>query len=735
MKCTLCQTNCGTINGPLGPEGDDNAEFLLVLDELPSSSDFEGTYLCRKRGRLIRECLESAGLQRKSVIITSASGCRAGGENPLLASLLASRSFKSVIALGDNALRYLCRKTGVREKRGRAFPFHKSFGLKGDVWSTWGMGDALANPNYKKVIIQDIRKALSQNEKQQEEEIEWERWEGQHLSGDTIAWDIEALDDKGGYTDYPTLVSCAGDGFCYVSYNTEYSVRGLLQQLVQASNKGSTLTGHNIYGYDIPTVAKFGIQMPTGMDTMVLAYLEDETQSKGLESLCVKHFQTTGWKEEIKNHVASDELARYAAKDARYTLRLYRRLRKILGERYRIATNILAPAYEAFSKMSERGIFLSASKIAEIRAEEEQKLKNATQKLQALVGPNFRPSSSAEVAAFLKAEGHILPVTESGNDQTSVGVLKDIGGDFCDAVLGYRRASKTLSTYIVNYEKRLMEDSRVHSTFKIWSARTGRSTSSKLNVQNNMREHKDIFAAPPGKVLAQYDYKAVEFRVAAWCAQEPTILENFKKDADWDPHKYFASVLYKKPQSEVTKQERQIAKSGNFGLCFLGNAHTLVDYMGKMGIKLTLEECQEIYTTWHKAFPGFAKWYKEVHEELMKTDCSTTATGHVRHYGDFKVLNHYKKVEALREAVNVKAQGLAAHIAFIALAELHKHDLQIVNFVHDSVVIEWDSVEEMNAKQKLIQRSMCSVPVQRMQEWFNVNFDVPLLIDREYKEY
>jgi DNA polymerase I-like protein with 3'-5' exonuclease and polymerase domains/uracil-DNA glycosylase len=728
MTCNLCHTVCGTVNPPIPPQGE--GHVLIILSELFSKQDFASRYHTSEYRRALDILYAGAGLSAEDCTIISVAGCRGGGTSPYLTSALANRRHRTIIAFGDEALRYLCKKSGVRDKRGQAYPLHKSFGIEASIWSTYGLGDVLNNPNYYKVVIQDIRKALGNNS--EETKTEWKRWEGEPLSGDTIAWDIETLDDKGGYTDYPTLVSCAGDGFCYVSYNTEESVRGLL---VALRNYEGTHVTHNGYVFDVPMTRKFGIDMPWGEDTMALAFLEDETQSKGLESLCVKHLKVPGWKEGgLQNAINSDEIALYAARDAGYTLRLYRKLRDILGKRHKIATHVLYPAYQAFSATSERGLLLSPTTIARIRAEEEEKLKNATETLKTLAGPDFNPGSSKEVAQFLQGSGVTLPVTEAGNAQTSVGVLQDIGGDFCLAVLAYRRASKVLATYCKNYEDRLKEDGRVHSVYKLWSARTGRSTSSKMNVQNNMREHEDVFCAPPGGVFASIDYSAEEFRIAAWYAQEPTILANFQKDPAWDPHRYFASILYSKPEKDITKSERQIAKSGNFGLLFLGNAHTLVEYMGKMGIKVELQECQRIYKAWHTAFPGFAQWYKSVREELERTSEVATATGHVRHYGDFRALSYYKKVDALREAVNVKAQGLAAHIGFIAMARLHDLNIPVVNFVHDSISVEYNSKKEYERDLPKIIHALTVYPIEYMKEHFNVDFNIPLLCEAKVKQ-
>ena len=64
-----------------------------------------------------------------------------------------------------------------------------------------------------------------------------------------ISFDIECVDYTGKYTEYPTQIACAGDGFCYVSRDNEKSVRSMIEALIDASRKGAELVGHNSWSF------------------------------------------------------------------------------------------------------------------------------------------------------------------------------------------------------------------------------------------------------------------------------------------------------------------------------------------------------------------------------------------------------------------------------------------------------------------------------------------------------
>lgn len=542
------------------------------------------------------------------------------------------------------------------------------------------------------------------------------------------AWDIETA-ENGAIVDYPTMISCSSGDHTFVAVGAE-NIRDLAMQL---ANSGAELITHNGYRFDIPVMRKWGIEMPMGQDTMYLGYLEDETQSLGLESLAVKYLGIKGWKTDgdwTKFDPNSAEAARYAARDALSTLQLYTTLQSILGERFQTITKILVPARIALDQQTERGIWIN---VAAVNREQESAIsirEHSLTRLKSVAGLSFNPNSTAQVGAYLQRLGMHLPLTATGKPAVGIEVLKDIHNDFVKTLLEYRKATKTLGTYCRPYKK-ISEtgDGRVHPEYPLTRTLTGRSSARNQNVQNLPRQYKDFFGAPPGKVFVECDFSAIEFRVAAWIAQESVIISSYNEDPEWDPHRFVASLFYSKSSDSISKFERQVAKSANFGLLFLGNGFTLFEYAAKMGVPISLSEAEDLYRFFHETFPGFKRFYAECKEELRTTGQAKCPTGHIRHFGDYDLLLPNMRLEALRQAVNCKVQNTAAHIAYIALAELNRRNMPHIGFIHDSFFFEFDSEDSAMRGLKEIEYCMTQWPQEFLVREFNIDFNIPLRIE------
>lgn len=759
--CKFCGTNCGSLTPGMPPEGD--GSILIVLDEVTSEQDFGGTFYAGSNGRLLTDILKRAGLRREDCTVTSAYACLNASDQSSNKIAIPGH-VSSIIALGDGAFKRMCRKSGIKDKRGQSFKLHKDFGIDADVWPTYGLGLVRRVPNYRNIVVADLQRVISQG--RESEHIEWSWWDGQELpDSDVYSYDIETIPenfDGSNYTETATQCAVAGNGFCYVSRPNAASANGLALCLAELLRKDPSraVVGHNSWNFDVPRTRKAGIEFPLGEDTMVLAYLEDETQPKGLESLCVKHLGIKGWKDEFEHPLGSDEFALYNARDVVYTLRLYNKYGPILGDRIKLVVLILKPAFIALSGMSERGIYIDPAAVARERAKAEIALAGALIRIREIVGAtefiptfigadgkyfgeeqlakwkkSFNPGSTKQVGEFLELLGVDLPSTATGKPDTSVKVLQELQLPITKAILDYRGAKKTLGTYCSNYEKIIQADGRVHNEYKITRTLTGRSSAVNQNVQNLPREYKDFFGAPPGHVFCEVDWSAIEFRVAAWVAQEPTILGSFERNANWDPHRFFAARFYGITEDQVTKDQRQIAKSANFGLLYLGTGFTLVEYAKGLGITLSLPTADALYRQWHDTFPGMRKLYKETKDEIIRTSEARTATGFIRHFGDISIMPPHLRSEALRQGVNVKVQGFAAHIAYVAMARLHELEMPLTGFIHDSFLFEFTSEEECKVKLPIIEDVMCNYPRAFFLEHFGFDLNVPLTVEAKSRKY
>ncbi len=545
-------------------------------------------------------------------------------------------------------------------------------------------------------------------------------------NADLWAWDLETA-IGGEIVSYPTMLSASSSSHNLVAVGAD-NIRSLG---IALGDSGSALVTWNGWAFDEPVMKNWGLEMPMSHDGMVMAYFDDETQALGLESCAVKYLGVKGWKHgDWKTFdPTSEEAAKYAARDSRYTLMLFEELRSRLGRRMATIDGIISPARRALDKQTERGIYINPVAVERERINADSNRDKTLRELLAATGPTFNPNSTKQVGEFLIGRGIRLPLTETGKPKSSVEVLQSIDDDFCKSLLEYRGAVKTLSTYVEPYERIISGGERVHPEYTLIRTLTGRSSAKNLNVQNLPRAYKDFFGAPPGRLFVECDYSAIEFRIAAWFAQERVICESYLDDMSWDAHKFVAALFYGKKAEDVTKNERQIAKSANFGLLYLGNDFTLYEYANKQGVKMDMETAREIYHFWHDTFPGFKKFYHETKEELKSTGQVEGPTGQIRHFGDFSLVPRHKRLECLRQAVNFKVQNLSAHISFIAMAELERLAMPCIGFVHDAVLFEFGNEKELEEAMPKITTAMVDHPKEFLREHFNLDLNIPLAIE------
>ena len=114
-----------------------------------------------------------------------------------------------------------------------------------------------------------------------------------------------------------------------------------------------------------------------------------------------------------------------------------------------------------------------------------------------------------------------------------------------------------------------------------------------MNLQNIGRgEMREAFTAPEGRRLIVADYSQIELRAAAAIAGETRMIEAYQAGADL--HKLTASVVLGKPETEVTKGDRQLSKAVNFGLLYGQSAPGLVRYAAtSYGVTMTGDQATD----------------------------------------------------------------------------------------------------------------------------------------------
>lgn len=107
--------------------------------------------------------------------------------------------------------------------------------------------------------------------------------------------------------------------------------------------------------------------------------------------------------------------------------------------------------------------------------------------------------------------------------------------------------------------------------------------------------------APDGKTFVDVDFSSIENRVGVWLAGQKDKVEMFRKGLD--EYKMFASQsLYRVPYEEVTKDQRQVAKSAVLGAMFGQGAKGLVKYAEGMGVKLSEPQAKNAVDNYRSAY-------------------------------------------------------------------------------------------------------------------------------------
>jgi uracil-DNA glycosylase family 4 len=723
--------------------GRGNGRVLIVGQNPDGREDASNTVFVGRVGSLLTEMLADAGFSSNDYTLTNAVKCKSPeNRKPELDEIKACQGYlkdeiqrlrpTKIIALGEIALRSLVGPVAIARARGKGLPLNKEFEYECEVWTTYHPRFVLKVPKHRNTVVVDLRRARDSDKPR--EVVDWS-WATPGLytpnaADGPIALDIETNYDyatkKGGET-VTQLGWSVMDGRTYVSRD--------VRQYTQAFKDAQVIT-HNGWDFDIPHLQAMGYSIPYGWDTMVMAYLDDESQPLNLEALSVKYLGVRGWKDERTAEQGSDEFALYNARDASYTLRLYRELARSLGDRIRIADKIILPARLALNHCTERGVYINPEAVKKAQAHYESLLEKQNTRIRALLPSVSNPNSNREVGTALVESGIHLPTTPSG--QFSVGketLAKVEQTPAVKAVRAQRLTQKRVSSYVKPYAKVVgVGDGRAHPPYTIIRTATGR-TSSWVQTLPRDTMLRDFFGAPNGRVLWQSDYSALEFRGAAFVAGEQGIIERYRENPAFDPHIWFAARFYGLAEDLIDKLMRATAKSANFGLLYMATWQTLQEYALKVaGLHLTDDEAKAIRRMWHEVFPGFASFYASTWDTLLNYGYIETITGRRRHFGQVQKLNESERRAALREAVNTQVQGPCSDVALLGLGACDTAELDTVLFWHDAVWGESPIGVNRIELEQTLNHCMIDEPIRILKEDFGIDWNMPLQIEVKYVE-
>ncbi|MCQ0970807.1 DNA polymerase I [Paracoccus sp. TK19116] len=495
--------------------------------------------------------------------------------------------------------------------------------------------------------------------------------------------------------------------------------------------------------YDWKILARHGIRMAPLADTMLMSYAlnagshnhgMDEVAERYLGHRCIpiKDLIGTGKAQVNFAQVPIDRAAPYAAEDAEVTLRLWQHFAPMLPPAgvTTVYETLERPMIPVLAEMEMAGIRIDGDTLKRMSNAFSQKMAGLEDEIHGLAGHKFNIGSPKQLGEILFDTMGLTGGAKgkTGAYSTSAQVLEDLaaeGHDLPARVLDWRQVSKLKSTYTDALPTYVHPDSgRVHTSYSIAGAQTGRLASTEPNLQNipvrteEGRRIREAFVAAPGHRLVSLDYSQIELRILAHIADIPALKQAFKDGIDI--HAMTASQMFGVPVEGMDPYVRRQAKAINFGVIYGISGFGLA-----RNLRIPREEAQAFINTYFERFP-------EIRAYMDATIAGAKRDGFVRTLFGRRINTPEINASgpgaggARRAAINAPIQGTAADIIRRAMIRMPKaiagQPARMLLQVHDELVFE---VEE-GAEDALI-----AVARQVMEGAADpaVHLSVPLVVD------
>ena len=470
--------------------------------------------------------------------------------------------------------------------------------------------------------------------------------------------------------------------------------------------------GHNLK-YDMIVLGRLGVGVAPHDDTILMSFdldaglhghSMDELAATHLSHSCIafKDVVGVGKSQRSFNEVDLDAATRYAAEDADVTLRLWRRFkpRLVAESATRVYEMVDRPLAPVIAQMEMHGIKVDREKLSSLSNDFAQQIGALEVEIHALAGGAFTIGSPKQLGDVLFERMGIKGGRKgkSGVYSTDVTELERIaadkdspGKDIATKVLEWRQLSKLKSTYTDALQAQINPATgRVHTSYSLTGAQTGRLSSTDPNLQNIPirteigRQIRDAFVAEPGNVLLAADYSQIELRLAAHMADVPALKAAFANGDDI--HSLTAMELF----GEVNRDTRGRAKTINFAILYG------ISRWGLAGrLDVTADEAQAMIDRYFERFPGIRNYIAATTEFVRETGYTATLFGRKTHFPRIKSKLQHERQGAERAAINAPIQGTSADIIKRAMVRMGPAleaaglgHVRMLLQVHDELVFE-----------------------------------------------
>ncbi len=712
-ECALWKYNrIGEIlNNCILGEGNKNSEIVLIGQNPGKQEILKDRVFVGKAGQFLDKLLEKSGIKREEIYITNLVKCLTPDnrkptkvEIKKCSSLYLEKELKEVKpkvigALGEPAIKYFLEDIkGLKNIVGKKFWSHK--------YNCWIV--PLYHPSYlmrlnpkAPQIIQTIKglsllKTLKTTYNQKNPTIIIEN-QYQYINqlGNIIALDLETtgldwMKDKIltiGLSDGKLTLAIDKDEIDWRKVIPELKKRKLIMQ------NGK---------FDSLFLLKKGIDLIENfyLDTKLMYFLIDEQGANSLNILSQMYLGFS-YKENIdRNNIdklSSMERKNYCGMDAYCTFQLARKLLPQLKKQDSLkALKILLYGIKLTTLIQFNGFKIDKVRLEELLTKYEnlknqyaEKFKNQ-KKIKTFGEINLNSSKQLCKLFYEHLKLPIINKTRKGNPSVNEKTIEHLGKRFPVLKnLLYYREYKGIVEKLNLYKNSVKEDGRIHSEFDNFAPDSSRAMSKKPNIQNINRDSdiKEIFIAKEGYKLVYFDFSQLEYRIFVHLSKSKKAIDFLKKGKDI--HRYIASIMLKKPQDKISKEERDKIKTTVYGLMYGRSLESIADQYN-----MEIEYVKNVYRIFFSLCREGYYWLKNIEKQILTNKYVKTPFGTYRHFDNIDTKNKAEMQHLFRAGKNFIIQSFAKEIVYLATWKLYKKikennlNAEIIHDIHDAIILE-----------------------------------------------
>ena len=499
------------------------------------------------------------------------------------------------------------------------------------------------------------------------------------------------------------------------------------RKLLKTKLSGLFENGSRVVGYDLKSTIQIGYNL--GLNIKIIEH--DILIGSFLVNPLNKALTLTELAENYLNYssVSLDELddEEFIQKSPEIVsvIREVAKLQKLEFDKFpkikQLANDIEWKIIPVLAEMEFLGIKLDTNLLSKMSIEFKDKINDMQQLIFGYAGQEFNINSPVQLADILYNKLSLSTQgVKKGKNNLSTGAkeLDRLRGvhPIIDLITNYREYTKLLNTYIDALPKLIDTESRIHTSFNLTIAQTGRLSSTDPNLQNIPikteigREIRSAFVSKDGYSFISADYSQFELRLAAYLSKDQDLIDQF--NAGVDIHTMVAAQISGENPDSVTKEMRRFAKTINFGILYGMSPHGL-----SVATNMSQAESKQFIDRYYELRKPLISYMDNLIVEAKKNGYVEDLFGRRRPTPDINTGNFILRKAAERAAINMPIQGTAADLMKLSMISVHnklsQYDAKILIQVHDSILVECkdSQVEEVKTQIKKIMENVYPIAV------------------------